>query len=103
MYEILKELGRGTTGVVFKARQCALNRIVALKLPFLDPSSNVPERIARFMHEAEILASLTRDSDPDFPTLHEVGEYQRLPYLVREFVEGSTLEQLVTARMLSVR
>jgi serine/threonine protein kinase len=49
------------------------------------------------------LGSLTRDPDPHFPTLYEVGENQGQLYLVREFVEGATLEQFVTARVLGVR
>jgi serine/threonine protein kinase len=88
---------------VYKARQSVLNRIVALKMPLLDRASNVPERLARFRREAEVLACLNHDPDPDFPTLYDVGEYQGHPYIVREFVEGSTLEQLVTARTLSIR
>lgn len=99
-YEVLAELGRGTSGVVYKARDIALNRVVALKLPPLAPASNMPERLARARREAEVLAQLTCDPRSAFPMLHEVGEYQGQPYFVREFVEGSTFEQLVNARAL---
>jgi serine/threonine protein kinase len=102
-YEILAELGRGTTGVVYKARNTLLNRLVALKMPFLDAAAEISLRVARFYREAEVLARLTLDPDPDFPTLYEVGEYQGQPYFVREFVEASTLEQLGMARTLSLR
>src|SRR5262249_31720967 len=53
--------------------------------------------------EARTLAYLTADPDPDFPALHEVGENQGQPFLVREFVEGGTLEQLAAAGAMDLR
>jgi eukaryotic-like serine/threonine-protein kinase len=100
---MLAELGRGTTGVVYKARCRALNRVVALKMPLLGSPAQATVRCIRFRREAQALARLTWDPDPDFPTLHEVGEHGSQPYLVREFVEGSTLEELVAAGALKLR
>jgi len=68
-YELLLELGRGTTGVVYKARQGILNRLVALKMPLLDSASEASLRAARFRREAEVLARLTWKPDPNLPAL----------------------------------
>ncbi len=100
-YEIIAELGRGASGFVYKMWHSDLNRVVALKM--FDSASNTPEGPARLRREAEALARLTNDADPNFPTLYEIGDYQGHPFLVREFVEGSTFEQLVTAKALSLR
>jgi serine/threonine-protein kinase len=102
-YEILAELGRGTTGVVYKVRDGRLNQIVALKMPLVESPSDRSVRHARFLREARVLASLNTDHDPDFPTIYGIGVYEGQPYLVRELVEGSTLEQLVTTGALGVR
>jgi eukaryotic-like serine/threonine-protein kinase len=102
-YEILAELGRGTTGVVFKAQHTTLNRLVALKVPVLGSRSEASLRVSRFHREAVVLASLSGQSNPHMAQLYEVGEYQEQPYYVREFVEGSTLERLAMAGMLTMR
>ena len=96
-FEILAELGRGTTGVVYKARQNTVNQVVALKLPRVESPSETPIRRDRFLREAQVLAHLTGDPDSDIPTLYAFGMHDEQPYFVREFVEGRTLEQLVTA------
>jgi serine/threonine-protein kinase len=102
-YEILAELGRGSTGVVYKARQGVTDCTVAVKMPLFSSPGDAPLRKARFVREARTLAYLTADPDPDFPALHEVGENQGQPFLVREFVEGGTLEQLAAAGALDLR
>jgi serine/threonine protein kinase len=102
-YELLLELGRGTTGVVYKAREDILNRVVALKMPLLASPSEAQVRVARFHREARVLARLTSTPDPNFPELHLVGEYQGQPFYVREFVEGNTLEQMARAGSLTLR
>jgi serine/threonine protein kinase len=103
-YEVLAVLGRGTTGVICQARHSMLSHcIVVLKMPLLDSSTEAPLRITRFRREAEALANLTYQPDPDFPTLYEVGECRGQPYLTREFVDGRTLEELGTSRALGLR
>jgi serine/threonine-protein kinase len=103
-YEILAELGRGTTGIVLKARaDMPINRVRALKVLLLAPAADASLRVARFHREAEVLANLTGDPDPDFPTLYEAGEHNGQFYLVREFVEGNTLEYQARAGLLSLR
>src|SRR4051794_25465611 len=103
-YEVLCELGRGTTGVVYKARHCGHGLTVALKLPDLSIEAERPARLARFRCEAEALAGLTSRRDANIPAIHEVGEFAGgpyfLPFLVREYVDGNTLEQRIASRTL---
>ena len=88
-YEILAELGRGGMGVVYKARQRSLNRLVAVKLMREARLSSDTDR-ARFMAEAEAAAKLKH---PNIVTVFEVGHQDGLPYIVMEYVAGRTLSQ----------
>ena len=90
-FEILECLGRGGMGVVYKARQKSLNRLVALKL--LAPERGHDARFAeRFAREAELLAKLNH---PHIVTIHDFGETGGLFYLVMEFVDGVNLRDLL--------
>ncbi len=90
-YEILQCLGRGGMGVVYKARQKSLNRIVAIKI--LAPERGGETRFAeRFAREAELLARLNH---PHIVTIHDFGETGGLFYLVMEFVDGVNLRDLL--------
>lgn len=91
--EILECLGRGGMGVVYKARQKALNRFVALKI--LAPERSTDLGFAeRFTAEARTLASLNH---PNIVTIHDFGQSGGLYYLVMEFVDGVNLRQAMTA------
>jgi serine/threonine protein kinase len=90
-FEILECLGRGGMGVVYKARQKSLNRLVAIKI--LAPERVHDARFAeRFAREAELLAKL---SHPHIVTIHDFGETGGLYYLVMEFVDGVNLRDLL--------
>jgi DNA-directed RNA polymerase specialized sigma24 family protein/tRNA A-37 threonylcarbamoyl transferase component Bud32 len=90
-FEILECLGRGGMGVVYKARQKSLNRLVAIKI--LAPEREHDARFAeRFAREAEMLAQLNH---PHIVTIHDFGETGGLFYLVMEFVDGVNLRDLL--------
>ena len=86
-HELLEELGRGGMGVVHRARQVHLNRIVALKRLLHGPSAR-PEDVARFRAEA---SSAARLSHPNVVAVYDVGAIEGQPFLVMQYVEGTTL------------
>ena len=86
-YEILGELGRGGMGVVYKARQISLKRLVALKM-ILAGSHAGPEATARFLREAETIARLRH---PNVVQVHDYGTHEGKPYLCLEYLEGGSL------------
>ena len=91
--EILEMVGSGGMGVVYKARQRSLDRVVALKL--LPPETAADAAFAdRFAREARALARL---SHPNIVSVHESGERDGLFYLVMEFVDGVNLRQAMEA------
>jgi WD40 repeat protein/tRNA A-37 threonylcarbamoyl transferase component Bud32 len=98
-YEILSELGRGGMGIVYKARQVQLNRIVALKM-IRDAAHASQEERTRFLIEAEMVARLTH---PHIVQIHEVGEHDGQPFLALEYVEGGSLAQKLDGRPWQAR
>lgn len=97
--EIIERLGRGGMGVVYKARQPRLNRLVALKILAPEREKD-PAFAGRFEKEAQALARL---SHPNIVTIHDFGEAGGMYYLLMEFVDGVTLRQLLNASRVSPR
>jgi serine/threonine protein kinase/WD40 repeat protein len=86
-YEILDVLGRGGMGLVYKARQIGLNRIVALKV-ILAGRQGGEDYQRRFLQEAESVAALKH---PNIVQIYEIGEYEGKPFFSLEYVNGGTL------------
>jgi serine/threonine protein kinase len=86
-YEILDELGRGGMGVVYRARQVGLKRLVAIKMILAGGYAGA-EQIARFRREAESLAQLQH---PNIVQIYEIGEAGGLPFFSLEYVDGGSL------------
>jgi tRNA A-37 threonylcarbamoyl transferase component Bud32 len=95
--EIIEVLGRGGMGVVYKARQPRLDRLVALKIL---PASlaATPGFAERFEREARALARL---SHPNIVAVYDFGQADGLFYLLMEYVDGSNLRQLIEAKAIA--
>src|SRR5262249_46691418 len=98
-YETLEELGRGGMGVVYKARQTSLNRLVALKMVLAGAHAG-PAHLARFRTEAEAVARLQH---PNIVQIHEIGERQGKPYFLLVFVDGGNLDKKIAGMPQSAR
>jgi len=97
-YKILEKIGEGGMGVVYKAQDTKLDRIVALK--FLPEQYTSDEGFkARFKREAQASAALNH---PNIITIHEVAEYENRPYFAMEYIEGESLKDLIARKDLSI-
>ncbi len=90
-YLIDGEIARGGMGVVYQVRQEGLDRVVAIKM-LLGGVHATPEMRQRFHREARAAAKLRH---PNIVPIHEVGEYNELPFFTMDFVEGKSLEDLL--------
>jgi serine/threonine-protein kinase len=90
-YEILGVLGRGGMGVVYRARQPGLKRLVALKMIRAGGHADAHD-LARFRTEAEMVARLQH---PNIVQIYEVGDDQGQPYFSLEFVDGTSLKEKI--------
>ncbi len=98
-FVLIEKLGEGGMGVVYKARDTRLDRLVAIKLL---PESRVtdPDRRARFMQEARAASALNH---PGIVTIHDIAEKDGRHYIVMEFVDGKPLGELIPQKGMPVK
>ena len=97
-YELLKEIGRGGQGAVYRARQKSLNRTVALKIIGIGSTSEA--HLKRFRFEAEAAAGLNH---PYIVPIHEIRERDGYCYFSMNLVEGGQLDEVVRRQQISLR
>src|SRR5499427_1187695 len=95
-YEITGELGRGAMGVVYKAMDPTIGRTVALKTMRLDVHGlDSQEMVRRFQNEARAAGVLNH---PNIVTIYDAGEHEGIFYIAMEFIEGTTLHELLAEK-----
>src|SRR5712691_1583857 len=91
-YRILDRVGRGGMGMIYKAHDPVLDRLVALKV--ISPEVEVTDELrARFFREAQACAKLNH---PNIVTVYDMGEYEGRLFIVMELLEGQELRRLTT-------
>jgi eukaryotic-like serine/threonine-protein kinase len=93
-YDVVDVIGRGGMGVVYEATDPFLNRRVAIKMMTVG-FANKPDLLKRFFREAQSTGSLQH---PNIVTVFELGDHAGNPYLVMEFLEGESLDAIISSR-----
>ncbi|MBL9116975.1 MAG: serine/threonine protein kinase [Verrucomicrobiaceae bacterium] len=98
-YELLEEVAKGGMGVVWKARQTKLDRLVAVKM-IRGGALAGEEEVRRFHAEAQAAANLRH---PNIVSIHEVGEHEGQHYYSMDFIEGTTLADVCHGKAMNAR
>ena len=93
-YDVMDVLGRGGMGVVYKAMDPKIGRLVAIKMMTVGFTEN-PDLLKRFYREAQSTGTLQH---PNIVIVYELGDQDGNPYLVMEYLEGESLDRIITAR-----
>lgn len=96
-YQLISRVGVGAFAAVYRAHDCELDRTVAVKIP-LDGRMANREELERFWREARSVAQLRH---PSIVAVYEVGRFEQTPYLVSEFVVGTSLANVLASRRLT--
>ena len=100
-YELLAELGQGAMGVVYKARDPVLDRVVAVKTINLTlPKDELSEYEARFYQEARAAGGLNH---PNIVTIYDIGKTERVAYMAMELLEGEELRSILSGPSIQAR
>ena len=90
-YEVIDVIGKGGMGIVYRAKDPFLDRLVAIKIMTIN-SAEYPDLLDRFFREAKATASFQH---PNIVTVYELGEHEGSPYLAMQYLEGASLEAII--------
>jgi serine/threonine protein kinase len=90
-YDVIDVIGRGGMGIVYRANDPFLDRVVAIKMMTIS-YADYPDLLQRFYREAKATANLTH---PNIVTVYELGEHEGSPYMAMQYLEGASLETLI--------